>query len=113
MSQPYRKRRKRYDIDGDAHCLTFSCFRRLALLSRERSCRWMLDALQLGRKQGQFDLWAYVIMPEHVHVVLLPHRGVKISQILTTLKQSVSKRALLWLRQHSPEFLNRLADCRR
>ena len=67
MTRPYRKRCKRYDIDGDAHCLTFSCFRRLALLSRERSCRWLLDALQLGLKQGQFDLWAYVIMPEHVH----------------------------------------------
>ncbi len=54
----------------------------------------MLDALQLGRQQGKYQLWAYVIMPEHVHVVLLPHAGVKISQILSTLKQSVSKRAL-------------------
>ena len=70
----------------------------------------MLDALQLARDQGQYDLWAYVIMPEHVHVVLLPHSGEKISAILTTLKQSVSKKALHWLRENRPEFLPKLED---
>ncbi|MEE8452753.1 MAG: transposase [Thermoguttaceae bacterium] len=110
MVQKYRKRCRRYDIVGEAHCLTFSCFNRLPLLSRERCCRWMLDAIQLGRRQGKFDLWAYVIMPEHVHLVLLPHQGVKISEILTTVKQSVSKRAILWLRENAPGFLSRLAD---
>jgi putative transposase len=70
----------------------------------------MLDSLRLGRDRGQFDLWAYVIMPEHVHLVLWPNDGVKISQILTTLKQSVAKRAILWLRQNSPDFLARLED---
>jgi len=70
----------------------------------------MLDALQMARQQGKYDLWAYVIMPEHVHVVLLPHSGVKISQILTTLKQSVTKRAILWLTQNHPDFLRHLED---
>ncbi len=110
MDTSHRKRCKRFDIVGDAHCLTFSCFGRLRLFSRERSCRWMLQALQLGREQGKYHLWAYVIMPEHVHVVLWPCPGVKISQILSTLKQSVSKRAMLWLRENSPEFLAQLED---
>ena len=51
-------------------------------------------------------------MPEHVHVVLLPHDGVGISQILTTIKQSSSKRALNWVRRNTPEFLARMADKR-
>jgi putative transposase len=71
----------------------------------------MLDALQRGRSQRKFDLWAYVVMPEHVHVVLLPQPGVRISAILTTLKQSVSKRAILWLKENNPAFLTRLEDC--
>ena len=70
----------------------------------------MLDALQLTRQRGQCDLWAYVIMPEHMHVVLLPHPGIKISAILTTSKQSVSKRAILWLRENRPDFLPKLED---
>jgi putative transposase len=110
MNTPHRKRCKRYDVAGDAHFMTFSCFRRLPLFARERTCAWMLDALQLGRSQRKFDLWAYVVMPEHVHVVLLPQPGVKISAILSTLKQSVSKRAIRWLRENSPEFLARLED---
>ena len=110
MTEPLRKRCKRYDVPGDAHCLTFSCFQGLPLFTRERSCQWMLEALTLGRNKGQYDLWAYVIMPEHVHVVLFPRAKVKISAVLTTLKQSVSKRAILWLRGNAPGFLSRLED---
>jgi putative transposase len=110
MAQVHRKKCKRYDIEGDAHHLTFSCFHGQPLFTKERSCLWMLDAFKVGRLQGKFDLWAYVIMPEHVHLVLLPHIEVKISQILTTLKQSVSKRAILWLQENSPEFLVKLED---
>ena len=65
----------------------------------------MLDDLQLGREKKMYDLWGYIIMPEHVHVVLLPKPGMKISRILTTIKQSVSKRAILWTKQNVPDFL--------
>ena len=70
----------------------------------------MLDALQSGREQGKFLLWAYAIMPEHVNLVLLPQPRTMISQILSALKQPVSKRALIWLRRYAPEFLSKLAD---
>jgi putative transposase len=104
------KKCKRFDTYGDAHHLTFSCYKRLPLFSKHRSCKWMLQALQLGREKHQYDLWAYVIMPEHVHIVLWPHPDIKIASILKTLKQSVSKRALLWLHNNSPKFLFRLED---
>ena len=107
---PHRKTCRRFDHPGDAHFLTFSCFRRLPLLNRDRSRLWFLEALQLGREQSQFDLWAYVLMPEHVHLVLLPLKGTREADILSTLKQSTSTRALNWLRQHAPEFLPNLLD---
>ncbi|MGW8256440.1 MAG: hypothetical protein ACWGMZ_03040, partial [Thermoguttaceae bacterium] len=72
MAIPHRKRCKRYDVPGDAHYLTFSCFRRLPLLNNDRLRKWMIEAIGLGRVKSPFDLWAYVIMPEHVHVILLP-----------------------------------------
>jgi putative transposase len=110
MPAPHRKTCRRFDVPGDAHCLTFSCFQRLRLFSRERSCSWMLQALELGRTRQQYDLWAYVVMPEHVHTVLCPRPNVRIASILTTLKQSVAKRAIVWLREEAPEFLVRLED---
>lgn len=65
---PHRKTCKRYDVPGDAHRLTFSCFRRLPLLNHDQSRMWLIGAIELSRTKAPSDLWAYVIMPEHVHL---------------------------------------------
>ncbi len=110
MLTPHRKTCKRYDIPGEPHFLTFSCFKRLPLLNRDRSRDWMTQAIRLARSKAPFDLWAYVIMPEHVHLILVPREDARIASILTTIKQSVSKRALNWLKNNSPEFLPQIED---
>jgi REP element-mobilizing transposase RayT len=76
MTTPHRKRLKSYNTPGDAHELTFSCYRRLPLLSKDRTRRWFLEALDQARRRRNFYLWAYVIMPEHVHILLWPRDGV-------------------------------------
>ena len=106
----YRKKCKRFDIPGHAHYLTFSCFQRQSFFLHELFCQYMLDALRLGKNKGMYYLLAYVIMPEHVHVIIFPKSEVKISQILSTIKQSVSKRALLWIRENSPDLLGKMLD---
>ncbi len=110
--QDHRKRCKRWDIPFNAHYLTFSCFKRRPFLRSERACRWFLEGVKAAREKHPFDLWAYVLMPEHVHVVLRPHEEVKISSILKSLKLPVARRAGIWARQNCPEFLSRMADCR-
>ncbi len=110
MNTYHHKRCKRYDISGQGHCLTFSCFRGIPFFRKGRCCRWMLEALARGRERGLYALFGFVIMPEHVHVVLLPLQGAAISGILTALKQPVSKRALLWAREQTPAFLDRMED---
>jgi putative transposase len=110
MDLPHRRACKRYDIDGQAHCLTFSCFDRQPFLSRQRCCVWLAETLSAGRSKGLYDLWGYVFMPEHVHLVLLPLPGVKISRILLSIKASVAKRALLWVRNECPAFLPSMED---
>ena len=110
MTQPHRKTRKTYDTPGDSHFLTFSTFKRLPLLTKERSCQWVVDGISLSRERNPFDLWAWVIMPEHIHLVLYPHGGTKIASILRTLKQSVSKRAINWLEENAAEYLPVIED---
>ncbi|MGY8771302.1 MAG: transposase [Pirellulales bacterium] len=90
--------------------MTFSCYRRLPLFTKQRTSQWIVEAIERSRQKNPFDLWAWVIMPEHVHIVLLPHPKVRIASILTTLKQSVARRAIHWLKENSPEFLNELRD---
>ena len=57
-----------------------------------------------------FHLWGFVFMPDHVHLVLLPQPDVKISQILASIKSSVSKRAILWVKRNTPTFLKQMED---
>ena len=66
---PIRKRCKRLHETGDAHFATYSCFRRMPLLNTDRSRRWFLDALAAACQNHEVALWAFCLMPEHVHLV--------------------------------------------
>lgn len=98
MKDRIRKTRESWNEPGHAHYLTYSCHRRLPLLSRDRVRKWVVDALERTRQELNVALWAYVIMPEHVHVLLYP-RAVEyeMRRILATLKQPVAKAARKWL----------------
>jgi putative transposase len=107
---PHRKQCKRHDIPGHAHYLTFSCFRRQPFLARERARRWLLDAIRAAKGKHPFDLWAFVIMPEHAHLLIFPREPATISDILKSIKQPVSQRALRWVQANAPAFLPNMAD---
>jgi putative transposase len=85
------KRCRRYNEPGHAHFLTFTCFRGQPFLSRDRTRQWLADALARACEQHQFHLWAWVFMPEHVHVLVWPTQAsYSISAFLTSMKQPVS-----------------------
>jgi putative transposase len=67
-----RKTRIAWNEAGHAHFLTYSCFQRLPLLTRDRTRKWVIAAMEDLRQSLLVALWAYVIMPEHVHVLLYP-----------------------------------------
>ncbi len=104
----HRKRCVRWDIPWDAHFLTFSCYQRQPFFLRHRPRQWFLDALRQARRRHAFDLWGFVIMPEHVHLLIFPAEGVRIGPLLQSLKQPVTQRAIAWLRGHDPNGLERL-----
>src|SRR6266700_5802315 len=107
----HRKTCKRYNNAGEAHALTFSCFRRQAFLNKDGSREWMIEAIDRARGKLRFHVWAYVIMPEHAHLLLWPTEfNYDISDILNSIKQSVSKRALSYVLQNAPAFIPRMED---
>jgi putative transposase len=106
-----RKTCKRYNHPGHAHALTFSCFQRRPFLSRDRSRQWLIEAIDRARDKQHFHVWAYVLMPEHAHVLLRPlEDAYDISEILSSIKQSVAKRAVLYVQRESPAFLRWMED---
>ena len=94
MSTPPRKTRHAWNEVGHAHFLTYSCFQRLPLLSKDRSRWWVIEALEQTRRRFQVAIYAYVIMPEHVHVVLMPQLPeCRIETVMASLKRGVAKKA--------------------
>ena len=106
----YRKRRKRYDEPGHARYLTFSCFHNQSFLKSDRACLWLADEIREAKSKYPFDLWAWVFMPDHVHLLIRPHTGILVGRILRAIKEPVSKRAAYWVRKNAPEFLPRMLD---
>ncbi|MBI1902210.1 MAG: transposase [Planctomycetia bacterium] len=105
----YRKRRRRYHEPGEAHELTFSCYRRFQFLNSNRTRQWFVESLDEARREMRFDLWAYVIMPEHVHVVICPHDAKPdIGKMVSSIKEPVARKAIRFLAEHAPKWIERI-----
>ena len=105
----FRKLRKRIDEPGHARELTFSCYKRYQFLDRDRTRQWFVDELAEVRKSFSFDLWAYVIMPEHVHLLIYPRgASAKVGIVAGKIKEQVARKAIKYLKENAPEWLERI-----
>jgi len=78
--------RIRYQQTGEFHFLTFSCYRRRPYLSTVAAMELFEDALERARRRYLFVVAGYVVMPEHVHLLVNePRRGV-LSRAIQALK---------------------------
>jgi putative transposase len=85
------KNLKRYTGLGHLHFLTFSCYRRLPLLGTGRARDTFVQVLATIQKRYNFLLVGYVVMPEHVHLLISEAAEHTPSTILKVLKQRVSR----------------------
>ena len=68
--------------------LTFSCFQRFPYFTDPIACTIFLDLLNSARVKYGFKLWSYVIMPDHVHLLIWPkEKGHLVSQFLHSIKE--------------------------
>ena len=86
----HRKRCKRYDVPGHAHYLTFSCFLRQPFFDHPQLATWVWDAVAMAKERHSFDLWAYAIMPEHIHLVIARH-DYRVEPIANLLKAAATR----------------------
>ncbi len=71
---------------GELHFITFSCYRRMALLGSERARNTFVQILSKVRDRYGFSLVGYVVMPEHVHLLIgEPTKGTP-STVMQVLK---------------------------
>ena len=57
------------------------------------ACQWFIEALEKARARFGFQIWAYVLMPDHVHLVIRKHRD--IAELMIDNFQAASHDALI------------------
>jgi len=99
---------KRFQETRDSHFITFSCYRRRRKLGTEEArCTFQL-ALERVREQHRMCVYGYVVMPEHVHLLVSEPECGTLAQAIQSLKQGVARR--LALRETDPFWHARYYD---
>jgi len=107
------KKCKRFNIPGHLHELTFSCFKNQPLLDDEETCKFLTKAISTAMAKHRFELWAYIFMPNHAHLLIAPkEKNYSISKILQSIKQSSSRNIINYYRRMLPDKLELLRTCR-
>ena len=81
----------RYYGHGDLHFVTFSCYCRQPLLDAPEARDRFAYILDQARQHFGFRLVGYVVMPEHVHLLMSEPKNGDPSKVLQALKQRVSR----------------------
>ncbi len=81
----------RYQRDGDRHFITFSCYQRRPNLDSGSARTIFERSLERTRVRYGFIVLAYVVMPEHVHLLVTEPRIGTLATALQALKISVAR----------------------
>jgi len=83
---------KRFQEARCLHFLTFSCYGRAPLLATARARDIFEQTFEQTRQWYGFYVSGYVVMPEHVHLLISEPERAKLSVALQMLKQNVARR---------------------
>ena len=99
---------RRYQQGGHLHFITFSCYRRQPKLGTSAARARFEESLEQARRCYGMGVLGYVVMPEHVHLLVSEPEKEQLSIAIQALKQSVARR--LALRSAEPFWQARYYD---
>jgi putative transposase len=106
---PHRKRVKHFDEPSHIHELTFSCFQRRPLLTNHEWRCLLSESIDRATARHGYQLSAFVFMPEHVHLLVVPGGDAStIDQLLRAIKRPYSFRIKRLLEQQKSSLLKTL-----
>ena len=85
---------KRFHESGQGHFVTFCCYHRRTSFTSPASKETFELALERVRLSFDLCVYGYVVMPEHVHLLLSEPARPTLADALKSLKQGVSRRLI-------------------
>jgi putative transposase len=82
---------KHYDNLGTARFVTFCCYHLAPYLNDRLTCQLLIKHIDDARFKHGFKLMGYVIMPEHVHLVMLPPDDMKLGLVIREIKSLMAR----------------------
>ena len=108
-SPRHRKLVKHCHEPGDFHEITFSCYRRLPLLTNDAWRGYLASSIDKACEAEHWLLLAFVFMPEHVHLLVYPTKqNPHIDRLLAAIKRPCSADVKRDLMQEQSRLLERL-----
>ncbi|MGE5112384.1 MAG: REP-associated tyrosine transposase [Acidobacteriaceae bacterium] len=87
MTIPFRGRTSR-----STYFITSSTFEKRALLQKQQYAELLLEVISENRAKGRFLLHAYVIMPDHIHLLITPGQNILLERAVQFIKGGFSFR---------------------
>ncbi|HMA33280.1 MAG TPA: transposase, partial [Chloroflexia bacterium] len=94
----------RFHITGHVYYITTVVYQRLPLFTRSTFALPLLDSLNYYRYKQAFRVLGYVIMPDHLHLLIWPFGESSVSDIMRSFKEFTAKRLI---RQAEAEGIQR------
>jgi REP-associated tyrosine transposase len=86
---------KHFQQSGQLHYITFSCYHRKPKLGAPAPRDIFVKTLERVGQQYGLLVYGFVVMPEHVHLLISESDKGRLAQALQSLKQSVARRLAL------------------
>lgn len=85
---------QRFHASGQTHFVTFCCYHRRALFSAAAPREVFEAGLERVRRSFGLCVYGYVVMPNHVHLLLSEPPQCTLADAIKSLKQGVSRRLI-------------------
>ena len=84
---------RRYHYSGQSHFITFTCYHRYCYFTSAPVYELFPLCLDGMRHKFRMYVYGYVVMPEHVHLLMNEPKIATVDRVIQALKLSVAKRS--------------------
>ena len=95
---------RKFEDQNYVHFVTFSCYRRRRFLEHDRICKIILGNLGKQMKLLNCHCHGFVLMPDHVHILLQFQEAGRISSFLQEWKRQTSFHAKNAIKEYLPRL---------